>query len=109
MHSGHGPTFGEREFALKRDYLWFQKPFFSSVVLCGIALWNFVLSAPGDVDLSFDAGSHVDGVVHCVVAQPDGKVLIGGAFRTVRGGMRSCVARLNGDGTVDSSFNAGLL
>jgi uncharacterized delta-60 repeat protein len=64
-------------------------------------------AAPGDVDLSFDPGSGVNGPVQAVAVQPDGKVIIAGQFTTVKGLARSKVARLNADGSGDSSFNAG--
>jgi uncharacterized delta-60 repeat protein len=63
--------------------------------------------AAGDVDLSFDPGSGVDGPVHATALQADGKVIIFGEFTTVKGLMRSKIARLNADGSGDSSFNAG--
>src|SRR5205814_2235697 len=37
--------------------------------------------------------------------QPDGKILIGGAFTAVNGAPRNYLARLNADGSVDSGFN----
>ena len=61
--------------------------------------------APGDVDLSFDPGSGVNGPVNTVAVQPNGKVLIGGQFTTVKGLARPGLARLNADGSGDSSFN----
>jgi uncharacterized delta-60 repeat protein len=63
-------------------------------------------SAAGDVDLSFDPGSGVNGTVNAVIVQPDGKVLIGGQFTTVKGLARSGLARLNADGSGDPTFNA---
>ena len=63
-------------------------------------------AAAGDVDLSFDPGSGVNGPVNAVVLQPDGKVIIGGQFTTVRGLVRTNIARLNPDGTGDSGFMA---
>ncbi|EEF57641.1 delta-60 repeat domain-containing protein [Pedosphaera parvula] len=62
---------------------------------------------PGDVDLSFDPGSGINGSVSSVVAQSDGKIIIGGTFSTVRGAVRNFIARLNQDGTADSTFNTG--
>jgi uncharacterized delta-60 repeat protein len=64
--------------------------------------------AAGDVDLSFDPGSGVNGTVNHVVVQPDGKVIIGGGFTTVKGLARAGIARLNADGSGDNSFNAGV-
>src|ERR1051326_1412345 len=64
-------------------------------------------AAPGDLDLSFDPGSGVNGPVNAIVAQPDGKVIIGGSFTTVKGLARRGIARLNADGSGDPSFNPG--
>jgi uncharacterized delta-60 repeat protein len=63
--------------------------------------------AAGDVDLSFDPGSGVNGTVNAVALQPDGKVVIGGTFTTVKGLARTNLARLNADGSGDSSFAPG--
>src|SRR5438128_7988979 len=64
------------------------------------------LAATGNLDPSFDAGSGVDGRVRAMVVQPDGKIVIGGEFRTVKGRVRNKFARLNSDGSDDASFNA---
>jgi uncharacterized delta-60 repeat protein len=61
--------------------------------------------AAGDVDLSFDPGSGINGTVTALALQPDGKMIIGGQFTTVKGLTRNSVARLNADGSGDSSFN----
>ncbi|NDC10203.1 MAG: hypothetical protein EBZ75_12860 [Oxalobacteraceae bacterium] len=47
----------------------------------------------------------VNHYVKTVVVQPDGKIIIGGRFTSVGGTSRNRVARLDSDGTVDSSFN----
>jgi uncharacterized delta-60 repeat protein len=60
--------------------------------------------APGDVDLSFDPGSGVNGRVTAVALQPDGKLIIGGWFSMVKGLIRAGIARLNADGTGDATF-----
>ncbi|MDW8216285.1 MAG: delta-60 repeat domain-containing protein [Acidobacteriota bacterium] len=46
-------------------------------------------------------------MVEAVVVQPDGKVVLGGWFTRVNGVARSGIARLNADGTLDTSFGAG--
>lgn len=55
------------------------------------------LSSDGTSDASFNLSSGADGTVYSIWTQADGKVLIGGAFNSVRGIPRSSVARLNGD------------
>jgi uncharacterized delta-60 repeat protein len=64
-------------------------------------------AAPGDLDVSFDPGSGVNGEVKAMALQPDGKLIIGGTFTTVRGLARFSLARLDTDGSGDPSFDAG--
>src|SRR5687768_3186235 len=78
----------------------------SLLLLIG-ALGNDCFAAAGDVDLSFDPGPGVDGVVTRMALQPDGKLVIGGAFTTVKGLARVGLARLNPDGSGDPTFDAG--
>jgi uncharacterized delta-60 repeat protein len=54
----------------------------------------------GSVDPSFGASLGLVGSVESVLTQPDGKVLVGGYFNRA-------IARLNADGTADTSFNPG--
>jgi uncharacterized delta-60 repeat protein len=66
------------------------------------------LNADGSLDSSFNPGTGVwYGAVYSVALQPDGKVLIGGNFTSVNGTNRNRVARLNANGSLDSSFNPG--
>jgi uncharacterized delta-60 repeat protein len=76
---------------------------FDGVVRARIARLN----ADGSLDTSFDPGSGADGAVRSVVVQADGKVLIGGEFATVDDTERNGIARLNADGSVDTSFDPG--
>lgn len=48
------------------------------------------------------------GLINCIVVQSDGKIIYGGIFTTYNG--NSCpqnIIRLNSDGSVDNTFNAG--
>src|SRR6185503_17597862 len=72
-----------------------------------------VSAATGDVDPSFDAGSGMNGGFEnafdqAMVVQPDGKIVIGGRFTTVKGLVRRGIARLSADGSGDISFNPRL-
>ena len=58
----------------------------------------------GIIDNSFTS-ANIDGLIERVVKQPDGKLLIAGAFTVVAGNNRGRIARLNSDGTFDNSFN----
>lgn len=65
------------------------------------------LNADGSLDTAFDPGLGADDAVYSVAAQPDGKILIGGAFANVGGTARNRVARLNANGSHDTTFNPG--
>jgi uncharacterized delta-60 repeat protein len=66
------------------------------------------LNPDGSLDTSFqNAGGQVDGRVNAVAMQADGRIVIGGEFTTVNGASRSGLARLNVDGSVDTSFPNG--
>jgi uncharacterized delta-60 repeat protein len=59
---------------------------------------------------ALDAGP--DGLVHSIIVQPDQRILIAGEFTTLGGEgpgstVRQKVARLNADGSVDTTFNPG--
>ncbi len=69
----------------------------------GLALLN----SNGSVDPTFAPGQGFNGTVFALVQQPDGKILAGGDFTTYNGAPRSYVARLNLDGTLDTSFDPG--
>jgi len=66
----------------------------------------------GDVKVLFEDGVRLDtgfnpsanNTVNVFVIQPDGKILVGGAFDGIAGGSRGRVARLNSDGTLDTGF-----
>jgi uncharacterized delta-60 repeat protein len=68
-------------------------------------------AAPGDVDLAFDTGrsggGFTPGIVRALAAQPDGKVIVGGGVKEIGTTEVNGIARLNADGTVDSTFNSG--
>ena len=63
--------------------------------------------ADGSLDGSFDCSSGPNTAVYSTAMQADGKVIIVGNFTTVNGVIRNRVARLNADGTLDTSFDPG--
>ena len=65
------------------------------------------LTPQGDFDVGFNPGLAVDGTVLALLAQADGKILVGGSFTNVGGFLRRGLARLNADGDVDESFDSG--
>src|SRR6478672_6700096 len=65
------------------------------------------LNVDGSTDYSFNIGTGVSGIVHTIVCQSDGKILIGGNFSYYNGTSRRSIARINSDGSLDTSFNPG--
>lgn len=65
------------------------------------------LNEDGSVDETFDPGAGTDSVIHIIMIQPDGNFLIGGPFAHYDGIDRSHVARIHGDGSLDTSFDPG--
>ncbi len=66
------------------------------------------LNADGSLDTSFNPGTGVsDSSIDSLAVAPDGKILIGGVFSSFNGTPRQRVARLNADGSLDTSFNSG--
>ncbi len=64
------------------------------------------LNADGTLDATFNpVGAGANSGVQTIAVQPDGKILFGGFFQTYNGVSRNQIARLNTDGTLDSTFN----
>ena len=62
------------------------------------------LNENGSLDPSFDPGSGPDNQVRALILQPDGRVVIGGWFVNYNGVPRPSIARINSNGSLDSSF-----
>jgi uncharacterized delta-60 repeat protein len=65
------------------------------------------LNTNGSLDTGFDPGSGANQQIYCCALQPDGKIIIAGSFTMYNGTTRIGVARLNGDGSLDLSFDPG--
>jgi len=72
-----------------------------------------LLNVDGSVDDSFNANIiYIDfdleeGNVNCLALQTNGQILVGGYFTAINGKNCDLLGRLNVDGTLDTSFNAG--
>jgi len=74
----------------------------------GVARYRLArIHADGSLDPSFDAGTNFSGALWPMAAQTDGKVIVPGTFTNLAGIVRQRLARLNPDGTLDESFDAG--
>jgi uncharacterized delta-60 repeat protein len=65
------------------------------------------LNTDGTLDTSFNVGTGASSLVLTTSTQSDGKIIIGGFFSSYSGSSINSIARLNTDGTRDTSFNVG--
>ncbi|MDP2384837.1 MAG: T9SS type A sorting domain-containing protein [Bacteroidota bacterium] len=66
------------------------------------------LNADGSLDTSFNTGTGFDYIVYTSTIQSDGKIVIGGDFSSFNSVSRNNIARLNTDGSLDTTFNPGI-
>jgi hypothetical protein len=67
-----------------------------------------VQAAPGDIDPAFNFGTGFDNNgVFDIVEQNDGKLIVGGDFENYNGSVATKIARLNTDGSLDTTFVTG--
>jgi uncharacterized delta-60 repeat protein len=63
------------------------------------------LNGDGSLDTTFNPGVGANGTIWSILAQTDGRILIGGDFTSYNGTFRNHVARLNTDGSLDTTFD----
>lgn len=61
----------------------------------------------GTLDATFNIGTGLNNYPLSIVCQPNGKILVGGAFTSYNGTSANNIIRLNSDATVDASFLSG--
>lgn len=66
-----------------------------------------MLNADKSLDMSFVSGSGANDIVWVSALQADGKIIIGGDFTEYNGQIRNKIARINADGSLDTSFTIG--
>ncbi len=67
----------------------------------------FRLNPNGDRDVSFNPNVTLFGKIYSLARQADGKILMAGRFVQVNGFARESLARVNADGTLDPTLDAG--
>jgi uncharacterized delta-60 repeat protein len=65
-------------------------------------------SKAAEIDSTFYLGTGPSGFIRTMALQPDGKILLGGAFASFSGYYQSNYTRLYPEGSVDSTFNYGI-
>ena len=63
------------------------------------------LNPNGSLDTTWGVGLIINSEIRSVNVQPDGKILLTGVFELVNGTSRPGAARLNADGTLDTTFD----
>ncbi len=75
----------------------------------GAAINNLArLNPDGSLDPTFSPGTGPSGTVRTLVQQPDGKLVVGGAFLMYNGQSTRRLVRLLPSGTVDNTFQVGI-
>jgi uncharacterized delta-60 repeat protein len=65
------------------------------------------LNSDGSLDTTFDIGIGFNSDVRSITIQSDGKILVGGFFTSYDGTTQNRIARLNSDGSLDTTFDIG--
>ncbi len=106
FHPGSGANGPVRALALQPDGKILLAGDFTAVD--GVARGRIArLNADGALDPSFDPGAGADGTIHALALQPDGKIVIAGAFDFYAGSLRPGITRLDEDGSRDTGFGTG--
>jgi uncharacterized delta-60 repeat protein len=63
------------------------------------------LNENGDIDSTFNSGLGFNNIVEATSIQADGKIIVGGNFTAYNGTTINRIARLNVNGSLDSTFN----
>lgn len=75
----------------------------------GLPTGNLVrLNTDGSVDFTFNVSGGFNDSVRQITQQPDGKLILVGAFTYYAGYTRNRIIRLNDDGNIDTTFAIGL-
>jgi len=104
---GYGPTDPIREILVQPD---------GKILICGdFTVFNtktanhiIRLNSDGTIDSAFQPLSGSNNNIYAMRLQSDNKILIAGTFTTYDGISRNRIARLNPDGTLDTTFVVGI-
>jgi len=62
------------------------------------------LNSDGTLDTGYTLNANIHTTVETIYQAADGKIYVGGSFTTIGGSSKSCLARLNSDGTLDTGY-----
>ncbi|MET0752226.1 MAG: FG-GAP-like repeat-containing protein [Pyrinomonadaceae bacterium] len=89
----------------------FHRIFIAARFILLISICVLTVKAAGEVDTSFNPVlvKAPVGQLYQSIIQPDGKIIITGLFNVIGSSAKTHIARLNADGTLDTSFTAPLI
>ena len=79
----------------------------ATILACVLASTFLSRAQPCSLDPTFNPGTGANGAILCMALQTNGQIIIGGSFTTFNGSPHIHLARLNTDGGVDGTFDAG--
>lgn len=82
---------------------------FTSIVFFILTAAFAKAQSAGELDTTFHSGWFANGNINCAVLQPDGKIIVAGAFTTFNHTHANKIVRLYPDLTVDESFEMDVL
>jgi uncharacterized delta-60 repeat protein len=65
------------------------------------------VNSDGTLDVSFNTGTGFNNPLYAIAVQTDGKILVCGSFTSYNGASVNRLARLNANGSLDTTFNLG--
>ncbi len=87
------------------SHMFFKRAFIFAQLILVAFISTSAIRAAGEVDTTFNASAYNNtSAASVAVAQPDGKIIIGGNFTVVNGVAKNNIARFNTDGTLDTTF-----
>ncbi len=77
-------------------------------IIDGVSIQKIArLDVDGSLDTTFNIGSGANYIIRCLAIQQDNKIVIGGEFTAFNGILINRIARLNQDGSLDTTFQPG--
>ncbi|MCX6902479.1 MAG: hypothetical protein NTW03_03140 [Verrucomicrobia bacterium] len=109
LETGFAPSFNNSVFAIavQTDGKILAGGLFTSVNNANVSFLAR-LNSDGTLDTNFNNGAGLNGAVNAIALQSDGSNLVAGGFTQAGGTNRNYMARLNGQGMLDATFDPGL-
>ncbi|MDP1728505.1 MAG: T9SS type A sorting domain-containing protein [Bacteroidota bacterium] len=81
--------------------------FLSMLLFTAFSFYVKAQPGSGSLDATFNPGDGANDLVETTAIQSDGKIIIGGGFNSYNGTTRNRIARINANGSLDTTFNPG--